>query len=350
MAEEDRKYSLNDGKKVIRPAEIDTRIHRIIHVNMGNIIWDKIQCDLLRKHFEKYCILPYKKDPTSYDFKDLFYNNNLFIWAVTRTSELLYVPKSFKNDTFVVRDNAYDCYKDKKDSRFIMIDLALSYFPNKTRITGSMFTKPEVTLSHANMLIFDTETCILERYDPHGVSLDMYKPEKLDKTIFEMGKFIFSKILEERKKPLKLSSGLDNCPRFLEQTPKYGPQIFQGQQRKFDIFDDYMRNKNKPETGFCSAWSFLYTYLRLSYPDLSPRDIGEDFMNPGKYNLWKIILRVSKFVSKVHNAYVRLKPEERIWYISLMAKEMNFEDFFFNQDWYDYGLKDVDTSWHVYED
>lgn len=127
---------------------------------------------------------------------------------------------------------------DEKDKRFIVIPLEL---------WGVYNGKPA---NHSNILIYDKKTNVMERFDPWGNSTwSVYKPQLLDKklkeyfsTFFDNLKFITPELICDRR--------------------------LQGIAEKY-AYDE----KGIELPGFCSIWSFAYTYLRLLHPDNTHKEI-----------------------------------------------------------------------------
>tara|TARA_B100000886_G_scaffold287707_1_gene212467 strand:+ start:466 stop:2112 length:1647 start_codon:yes stop_codon:yes gene_type:complete len=163
--------------------------------------------------------------------------------------------------------------------------------------------------SHANVLIFDMNRRVIERFDPHGGS--EYSDVKLvydDKSkIYGRKDFKFgnnfgivdlpSKILQKKIKSNALANQdyIDQqlaakfktiLPEFQyygtnETTPYLGPQV------KADAYG-----------GLCVTWSCMYMILRLLNPNLSPAEVTIKMIDGTPEQLLKKILRFQKFIIK----------------------------------------------------
>ncbi len=137
----------------------------------------------------------------------------------------------------------------KCDKRFVIVYLPL--LGGKVTAAG----KVKLPGAHANILIYDKDQKVLERFEPHGsISSSVSKLFNVPDLDKELQKFA-SKLGAEYYRPL------DFCP-------KQGPQ---GQQEHEKVFAKYTGKKE----GFCAAWSFWYVILRMSNPDVSRTGIIE---------------------------------------------------------------------------
>ena len=110
-----------------------------------------------------------------------------------------------------------------------------------------------INKSHSNMLIYDSKTKSLERFEPHGsIKISKYNGIKLD-----------TKILNTFRKNMgysfvrKYYTPIDFCPSI-----------------SFQTLESYNKEKKKGDPGgFCAAWSYWYANLRLSNPDIDRKEI-----------------------------------------------------------------------------
>jgi hypothetical protein len=143
-----------------------------------------------------------------------------------------------KDRTLLLPDNFVEMFEDflKDDrKRFLILPLTLK---NKN---NCKYPSPEE--DHTNMLLYDKETDIMERFEPHGnitTYPNFYETTKLD---------------EELK---KLFSGVKYLPP-LESCPQIGPQTVE------------IAEKLLPNVRFCTIWSYWYINLRLANPDVENR-------------------------------------------------------------------------------
>jgi hypothetical protein len=110
--------------------------------------------------------------------------------------------------------------------------------------------------AHYNMLIFDKDSGILERFEPHGDTTPLeFAPHLLDKTIVQIFPQILRPFLNGRE--LTYLPPLGFCPRS-------GAQLVEEASRSV---------LGLPVThGFCAVWSFIYANARLKRPNVR-RDV-----------------------------------------------------------------------------
>ncbi|KNC87844.1 hypothetical protein SARC_00101 [Sphaeroforma arctica JP610] len=122
---------------------------------------------------------------------------------------------------------------------------------------------------HANMLVFDTQTRFVERFEPHGHRVFSYKIDKLEDSLAAyMGHLGF------RYLPLELA-----CPRI-------GPQ-------RRDTLDN----------GFCNAWALLFIHVRVAFPGLVVDELHEFFNTVSRHRLHGIITRYAEAINLFMSAY-----------------------------------------------
>ena len=111
---------------------------------------------------------------------------------------------------------------------------------------------------HSNLLIFDFEKNIVERFEPYGYISQFSEDEIIVSKAFNSD---FKKILKKINPKFKYIDP--------SQSLKKGPQHFEESQlTRYSI----IKNSKDPE-GFCGAWSLWYADLRLSNPDKSPNEL-----------------------------------------------------------------------------
>jgi len=124
---------------------------------------------------------------------------------------------------------------DRKDIRFIFMKITI--------ITSN-------TSTHANMLIYDKNTNIMERFEPYGnvPYVDNYGLDTLLKDIF-----------------------CDIIPQLVYLSPKelFGTVSFQ------ILSDDTNKSYKKlgDPIGYCLAWTYWYLEMRLNNPNIHPKDM-----------------------------------------------------------------------------
>ena len=134
--------------------------------------------------------------------------------------------------------------------------------------------------SHANVLIFDLNRRIIERFDPHGGSVyetntnnvKFGKEVKSDATYNqEVIDYQLSKKFKQILPEFKYLGTNETCPYL-------GPQV------KTDAF-----------TGLCVTWSAMYMVLRLLNPQLSPVEITKRMIDGSREVLLNKLLRFQRF-------------------------------------------------------
>lgn len=125
---------------------------------------------------------------------------------------------------------------------------------------------------HANVLIFDTLSKTVDRYDPHGSQCEgytcpAYNQDKIDAIL----KKEFKKILPDY-----------NFIDFSVACPNIGPQT------KAEVFD---------RTGYCVTWSLMFTVLRILNPGKSPEEINNQLLEGTRAEIFSKMLKFAKFYS-----------------------------------------------------
>ena len=112
---------------------------------------------------------------------------------------------------------------------------------------------------HANLLLLDTHTGELERFEPHGMkSLSIYKENELDQNI--------KKTFSEKLGVTKYYKPEHICP-------DAGPQKRQERERREELKD--LKDIVDLESGTCVAWTMFYGDLRLRNPDIPREEVIE---------------------------------------------------------------------------
>lgn len=148
------------------------------------------------------------------------------------------------------------------------------YLAMALSLTTSSFGADENRDGHANVLIFDTVSKTVDRYDPHGVqcvgkSCPLYNQDKMDAIL----KKEFKKILPDY-----------NFIYFSVTCPNIGVQV------KAEIFD---------RTGYCVTWSLMFTVLRILNPGKSPEAINKQLLEGTGAEIFSKMLKFAKFYSDV---------------------------------------------------
>ena len=166
--------------------------------------------------------------------------------------------------TFVIHPNTRAVVKSCKE-RYLAMALSLASSP-----FGAEFYSG----GHSNVLIFDTVSKTVDRYDPHGTQCDgracpAYDQDGIDAVL----KKEFKKILPGYKF-IDLSVA---CP-------NVGPQT------KAEIFD---------RTGYCVTWSLMFTVLRILNPGKTPDEINKQLLEGTRSEIFSKMLKFAKFYSDV---------------------------------------------------
>lgn len=127
----------------------------------------------------------------------------------------------------------------KMDCRFIVLPITLIPINENESI-------------HANYLIIDTINKTMERFEPHGgLSQNYYATEKLDDDIYNF----FGDKRYTYYKPI-------------DYIPIVGFQTLQSYENYV-----FLLNRIGDPEGFCASWGIWYLDLRLSNPDIHPKEL-----------------------------------------------------------------------------
>lgn len=149
-------------------------------------------------------------------------NQIMFVWTCVAKKSGVFKKRELQINTKII-SYIENCIKIK-NKKYAAVLLSIRYHD----------CKQTELKAHANLLIYNKETNVIERFDPIGSLRSVYDNTKLDKELFEY----FNKYGIEYKSP-------DNfCPKF----------SFQKLQGKENIFT----------VGLCVAWSLWYLDLKLS--------------------------------------------------------------------------------------
>jgi len=123
---------------------------------------------------------------------------------------------------------------------------------------------------HANMILIDTINKTIERYEPHGHSLN-----------FDKKKLILNGIDKKFNKKLLSYLGLKEYTYIspVDMSPKIGVQL------KADAYN-----------GMCVTYSMIYLQLRLMNPDVDQTEIIKYLLKKPKNEIYDIILRYAKYI------------------------------------------------------
>ncbi len=118
-----------------------------------------------------------------------------------------------------------------------------------------------VPSGHANILIFDKKTGILDRFEPHG-NIPFLDIDKLDFLLSDKIGGMLKDYLNKKSLKLKYIKPSD-----------YKNKI--GVQTISNDFELYVKKLGDPE-GFCLSWIYWYLETRLKNPDINPIELIEE--------------------------------------------------------------------------
>jgi hypothetical protein len=197
------------------------------------------------------------QDFNNYNVHDMMNHAQLYNAPISRDRNTLPV-------NFIIHPGLKQQVKTCKE-RYLAMALSLAASP-----WGAEFYSG----GHANVLIFDTISKTVDRYDPHGTQCDGYACPAYDQDgIDAILKKEFKKILPDYKF-IDLSVA---CP-------NVGPQT------KAEIFD---------RTGYCVTWSLMFTVLRILNPGKSPEEVNNQLLDGTRAEIFSKMLKFAKFYSDV---------------------------------------------------
>lgn len=217
------------------------------------------------------------------------------------SERILKVPRKFA-------DLFRQCLKNST-IRFILLPL---------RLVNDTCKSPDIMhgLQHANMLLYDRKTRILERFEPWGFS-NNFDNHKFD-VVF--GKWILQKDLDL---PVEWYLGATEfCPRVSFQKLQ--------EEESVPAFLEY--KTPNIVNGFCSVWSNWYINLRLSNPDMAPADVIRESIESLKKHpdgFSKFILKYANFVrTEAFNIFkeIGIDMDPRKSFLDQFLKNDNLQD------------------------
>lgn len=169
---------------------------------------------------------------------------------------------------------------------------------------------------HVNMLIVDTKLKTIERFEPHGSSLD-YIVDDIKKNILNAKTLRLRQHWQdqlkhvERARPMynsecQVNDQIQQLADYALQGYTYIPPLelcpLQGFQytQELEVIQNRAGDLAGKKVGFCVAWSYWYADLRLRYPDIPPKQLIERAMrelknNQGKKTLTEYIVSFASF-------------------------------------------------------
>ena len=145
---------------------------------------------------------------------------------------------------------------------------------------------------HANILIFDFENNIVERFEPYGFISTFTEEEAEVSNSFNTRFTRLLKKIDPKLKYIDQSILLRKGPQYLEEN----------QVKKHSLLE-----KSSDPEGFCGAWSLWYADLRISNPTKEPRELIEiaiDSISQTK-NLREFIRNYSVFLVKERQKFLK---------------------------------------------
>ncbi len=208
---------------------------------------------------------------------------HLFLW---KSSDLYYYNYNIDNSVKKLL---------KSDKRFIVIKLSLIPNPSST---------------HANLLIYDKKTNVLERFEPYGAH-SLLDDENLNKFLEKIGKQVFSKTLTYK-----------SPQHFLSET-------------KFQIVSSDSDPENKihgDPMGYCLAWCFWYLEIRMNNPDVDSVKLTQnafDKLGDGG-NLLEYIRKYSYTLDKMKNEFLEKCNIKSDRYYAVQFTDTEYDDILRN--------------------
>jgi hypothetical protein len=119
---------------------------------------------------------------------------------------------------------------------------------------------------HGNALIYDKQTRVLSRFEPHGAKTTSYEPAKLDEAL---RKYVLEnpEIFSAYEKPS------DFCP---EKSVQHYSSLSKLEKEMREVFG---RSVSVEAGGFCGLWSLYYMHARIVNPYLTTKQVVDQFSN-----------------------------------------------------------------------
>jgi hypothetical protein len=155
------------------------------------------------------------------------------IWKCIGTRRTLILPNNFENEfkKFIQNDS----------KRFLILPIMLEDIQN------CRIPQPHPQPTHSNILLYDKETNVVERFEPFGYSSM--------NTMYYTGFYDTNELDYELRRVFKTSTYLSP----LNICPEFGPQVLE------------ISEKILPNMNFCTLWIYWYINLRLANPAISDR-------------------------------------------------------------------------------
>lgn len=170
--------------------------------------------------------------------------------------------------------------------------------------------------THANALLLDKKTGIMERFEPYG-NVPYLDKDELDNTIKKTIGSHVNKYLQQNGKKLTYLAPKD-----------YMDNI------SFQIIsrdsDTEMKKLGDP-TGYCLAWIYWYIEMRISNPDMHPKELIKHAMDniienkEGKYNFIDFIRNYANKLDKEKNKLLVNAGVKKKYLYNLVFKNSDYE-------------------------
>jgi hypothetical protein len=189
---------------------------------------------------------------------DIISNNNILFDNCTfyNTDNGILYRNLFYTTKFASNYGTFSIFWDNKEAHYVSKDFKfylLKAMYNKTKYIAVNLLISYKTIGHANILLYNKDTCVLERFDPAGIQADSQTDKDLDiflKKLFKEIVAIYNKSNNINKK-----------------FTYYSPVNFFIQGASKDNNYNYL--KDGDPVGYCVAWCVWFLENRVIYPDLS---------------------------------------------------------------------------------
>lgn len=119
---------------------------------------------------------------------------------------------------------------------------------------------------HGNALIYDKQTRVLSRFEPHGSETTSYVPAKLDAALRNYV-LQYPEIFSAYEQPSYF------CP---EKSVQHYSALSTLEKEMRDVFG---RSVSVEAGGFCGLWSLYFMHARIVNPDLTTKQVVDQFSN-----------------------------------------------------------------------
>lgn len=204
----------------------------------------------------------------------------------------IYTENNFELSCYVILwKNIDDYYIDSK----LDVYLKKLLISDNIRFIVFKLTLIDGNNLHANIIIFDKQTCMMDRFDPYG-NISMNNSNEFDDMFEKHMKNIFNEFCKQQNKE------------FLYLRPKdyisIGPQTISNDN------NSEIRKAGDPE-GFCLAWTFWYLEMRLTNPDIHPKILLKEAIKEineksKEYSDYKFIDFIRNYSSELEKGRIKL--------------------------------------------